>query len=167
MIFRDQEYTFTDGARRDLVIHNETDLDAPEDITHAYAIGWVRDAAMPIIELWRVSKIEKHRDKYNKVGRKHYSFRDWEMYARKVPLLQVLKYMPCSIEVSNALAVSHAAEAGRGVNIEQGVVIDMDTGRPVDVDPDTGEVVKARLPPAREGCRGDSAVSTGGRRALT
>ena len=67
---------------------------------------------MPIIELWRVSKIEKHRDKYNKVGRKHYSFRDWEMYARKVPLLQVLKYMPCSIEVSNALAVSHAAEAG-------------------------------------------------------
>ena len=55
---------------------------------------------MPIIELWRVSKIEKHRDKYNKVGRKHYSFRDWEMYARKVPLLQVLKYMPCSIEVS-------------------------------------------------------------------
>ena len=101
---------------------------------------------MPIIELWRVSKIEKHRDKYNKVGRKHYSFRDWEMYARKVPLLQVLKHMPCSIEVSNALAVSHAAEAGRGVNIEQGVVIDMDTGRPVDVDPDTGEVVKSQAP---------------------
>lgn len=143
VIFRDQEYTFTDGARRDLVIHNETDLDAPEDITHAYAIGWVRDAAMPIIELWRVSKIEKHRDKYNKVGRKHYSYRDWEMYARKVPLLQVLKYMPCSIEVSNALAVSHAAEAGRGVNIEQGIVIDMDTGRPVEeIDRETGEVLR-------------------------
>lgn len=143
VIFRDQEYTFTDGARRDLVIHNETDLDAPEDITHAYAIGWVRDAAMPIIELWRVSKIEKHRDKYNKVGRKHYSYRDWEMYARKVPLLQVLKYMPCSIEVSNALAVSHAAEAGRGVNIEQGIVIDMDTGRPVEeIDRETGEVMR-------------------------
>ena len=142
VIFRDQEYTFTDGARRDLVIHNETDLDAPEDITHAYAIGWVRDAAMPIIELWRVSKIEKHRDKYNKVGRKHYSYRDWEMYARKVPLLQVIKYMPCSIEVSNALAVSHAAEAGRNVNIDQGIVIDMDTGRPVEVDPETGEIMR-------------------------
>lgn len=143
VIFRDQDYTFTDGARRDLVIHNETDLDAPEDITHAYAIGWVRDAAMPIIELWRVSKIEKHRDKYNKVGRKHYSYRDWEMYARKVPLLQVLKYMPCSIEVSNALAVSHAAESGRGVNIEQGIVIDMDTGRPVEeIDRETGEVMQ-------------------------
>lgn len=143
VIFRDQDYTFTDGARRDLVIHNETDLDAPEDITHAYAVGWVRDAALPIIELWRVSKIEKHRDKYNKVGRKHYSYRDWEMYARKVPLLQVIKYMPCSIEVANALAVSHAAEAGRGVNIDHGIVIDMDTGRPVEeVDQETGEVKK-------------------------
>ena len=91
VIFKDQEYTFTDGAKRDLIIHNETELDDPEDITHAYAIGWVRDAAMPIIELWSVGKITKHRDKYNKVGKKHYSFRDWEMYCRKVPLLQVLE----------------------------------------------------------------------------
>jgi len=126
VIFRDQRYTFTDGARRDLVIHNETDLDAPQDITHAFAIGWVQGAEYPIIELWRVSKIEKHRDKYNKVGKQHYSFRDWEMYARKIPLLQVLKYMPCSIEVSNAVAVSHAAEEGRDVTIEGGVVLDMD-----------------------------------------
>lgn len=126
VIFRDQDYTFTDGARRDLVIHNETDLDHPDDITHAYAIGWVKDAVMPIIELWRVVKIAKHRDNYNKVGNKHYSFRDWEMYCRKVPLLQVLKYMPCSVEVSNAIAISHAAEAGRGAIIEHGIVIDMD-----------------------------------------
>ena len=126
VIFSDQRYTFTDGARRDLVIHNETDLDDPKDITHAFAIGWVQGADYPVIELWRVSKITKHRDKYNKVGAKHYSFRDWEMYCRKVPLLQVLKYMPCSIEVSNAVAVSHAAEAGRGVTIEGGIVVDLD-----------------------------------------
>lgn len=124
VIFKDQQYTFTDGARRDLVIHNETELDDPTDITHAYAIGWVKDSSMPIIELWTVGKITKHRDKYNKVGKKHYSFRDWEMYARKVPLLQVLKYMPCSIEVANAIAVSNASEAGRGVTIENGIVID-------------------------------------------
>lgn len=124
VIFKDQEYTFTDGARRDLIIHNETDLDDPEDITHAYAIGWVKDAAMPIIELWTVEKIRKHRDKYNKVGTKHYSFRDWEMYARKIPLLQVLKYMPQSIEMSNAIAVSHASESGRAVTIENGIVLD-------------------------------------------
>ncbi|MHB0992647.1 MAG: recombinase RecT [Burkholderiales bacterium] len=129
VIFKDQEYTFIDGARRDLVIHNETDLDDPNDITHAYAIGWVKDAAMPVIELWRVTKIQKHRDKYNKVGSKHYSFRDWEMYCRKVPLLQVLKYMPCSIEVSNAIAVNAASESGRGATIENGIVIDMDDNR--------------------------------------
>lgn len=126
VIFKDQQYTFIDGARRDLIIHNETDLDDPNDITHAFAIGWVKDASMPIIELWRVSKITKHRDKYNKVGKKHYSFRDWEMYCRKVPLLQVLKYMPCSIEVANAMAISHASEAGRSANIEDGIVIDIE-----------------------------------------
>jgi len=130
VIFKDQEYTFVDGAKRDLIIHNETDLDAPEDITHAFAIGWVKDAAMPIIELWTVGKIRKHRDKYNKVGEKHYSYRDWEMYCRKVPLLQVLKYMPSSIELSNAIAVSNASEAGHGTTIDgYGIVIeDEDTG---------------------------------------
>ncbi|MBX9637174.1 MAG: recombinase RecT [Nitrosomonas sp.] len=144
VIFKDQDYTFTDGARRDLIIHNETDLDDPADITHAYAIGWVKDAAMPMIELWRVSKIEKHRDKYNKVGKAHYSFRDWEMYCRKVPLLQVLKYMPCSVEVANAMAVSHASESGRGVTIENGIVIDTDTHGTEDIDTTTGEIVKEK-----------------------
>lgn len=123
VIFRDQEYTFLDGARRDLIIHNETELDDPLDITHAYAVGWVKDSTIPVIELWRVSKIEKHRDKHNKVGKNHYSYSNWEMYARKVPLLQVLKYMPCSIEVANAIAVSDAAEQGRGVTIEGGIVV--------------------------------------------
>ena len=124
VIFKDQQYTFTDGARRDLIIHNETDLDDPADITHAYAIGWVKDSSMPVIELWTVGKITKHRDKYNKVGKQHYSYRDWEMYCRKVPLLQVLKYMPSSVELSNAISINNAAESGRGATIENGIVID-------------------------------------------
>lgn len=129
VIFNDQRYEFRDGAKRDLLILNETELDDPEDITHAYAIGWVKDATMPIIELWTVSKIRKHRDKYNKVGQKHYSYRDWEMYCRKVPLLQVLKYMPCSVEMSNAISISHASESGRGATIENGIVIDLEEGQ--------------------------------------
>ncbi len=144
VIFGDQNYTFIDGAKRDLIIHNETDLDDPNDITHAYAVGWVKDAVMPVIELWRVSKIEKHRDKYNKVGRSHYSYQNWEMYCRKVPLLQVLKYMPCSIEVSNAVEISHAAESGRGATIEGGVVIDMDD--PSNVDPDKSDIKEENTP---------------------
>lgn len=119
VIYKDQDYTFKDGSQRDLVIHNETDLDSPADITHAYAIGWVVGAAMPIIELWRMSKIIKHRDAYNKVGASHYSFGNMEMYARKVPLLQVLKYMPSSVEMSNAIAVANAAETGQGAILEQ------------------------------------------------
>lgn len=128
VIFKDQEYTFVDGAKRDLIIHTQTDLDDPEDITHAFAIGWVKDAVMPIIELWSVAKIKKHRDKYNKIGKAHYSFRDFEMYARKVPLLQVLKYMPASVELSNAIDVANASEMGRGAVIDNGIVIDNDSG---------------------------------------
>lgn len=152
VIFKDQKYTFTDGARRDLVIHNETDLNDPEDITHAYAIGWVRDAQMPIIELWSVSKITKHRNKYNKVGSRHYSFRDWEMYCRKVPLLQVLKYMPSSIEMANAIAVTNSAETGLGATIVDGIVIEneetqdlrrtVDRGTAETIDKGTGEITR-------------------------
>lgn len=145
VIFKDQEYTFTDGARRDLVIHDETDLDAPEDITHAYAIGWVKDAAMPVIELWTVGKIKKHRDKYNKNGNKHYSFRDWEMYCRKVPLLQVLKYMPCSVEMANAVEISNASESGRGATIENGIVVDPGNqygNNSEEIDRESGEITK-------------------------
>lgn len=126
VIFRDQKYTFTDGARRDLVIHNETDLDDPEDITHAYAIGWVKDAAMPIIELWRTSKVIKHRDKYNKVGQKHYSFSNFEMYARKVVLLQVIKYMPKSIELQTAMEIDLASAEGKGTEYINGEFVTLD-----------------------------------------
>lgn len=157
VIFRDQDYTFTDGARRDLVIHNQTELDDPSDITHAYAIGWVKDAAMPIIELWTIEKIRKHRDKYNKVGQRHYSYGNWEMYARKIPLLQVLKYMPASVELSNAIDISHAAEQGRGAIIENGIVIDLpehgrephDMGSAETVNTETGEVTETKPEPKK------------------
>lgn len=124
VIFSDQEYTFIDGAKRDLVIHNETDMINPIDITHAFAIGWVKDARFPIIELWSVKKITVHRNVYNKIGKSHYSYKNWEMYCRKIPLLQVIKYMPASIELANAIAVDNAAESGGSVIIEDGIVVD-------------------------------------------
>lgn len=113
VIFADQKYTFTDGAKRDLVIHNETALEDPEDITHAYAIGWVKGSEVPIIELWPVEKIRKHRDRFNRVGQRHYSHQHWEMYCRKIPLLQVLKYMPASIEMQQVTELDQAADRGR------------------------------------------------------
>lgn len=117
----------------------------PEDgggkFTHVYAIGRVKDAQMPVIEVWTRAKVEKHLAQYNKVGGRHYALAsesNFEMYARKVALLQVLKYMPSSIELANAITVSHAAEAGQGAIIEGDfVTVTGDT-----VDQDTGEIKK-------------------------
>jgi recombination protein RecT len=108
------EYALGD---RPFVNHIPGDEDHPDKLTHVYAIGRVKGSDFPVIEVWSMAKVWKHRNKYNKVGNKHYSFRDEEMYARKIPLLQVLKYMPASIELSNAVAAANAAESGREVVI--------------------------------------------------
>ena len=97
-----------------------------EEFTHVYAIGRVRDAAMPVIEVWTRAKAKKHLKQYNKVGGRHYALaneNNFEMYARKIALLQVLKYMPASIELANAIDISHASEEGKGVILEGNTVI--------------------------------------------
>jgi recombination protein RecT len=106
----------------------------PSKLTHVYAIGRVNGSNWPVIEVWRMSKVVKHRDKNNKVGKAHYSFKNLEMYARKVPLLQVLKYMPSSIELSNAVALSDAIEVGGRATIEGDFV--------TVTDPETGEITR-------------------------
>lgn len=103
---------------RPFVQHRPGDEDDPGKLTHVYAIGRVNGSDWPVIEVWTMKKVWRHRDQYNKVGEKHYSFRDPEMYARKVALLQVLKYMPSSIELTNAIAASNAAENGRNATID-------------------------------------------------
>jgi recombination protein RecT len=93
--------------------------------THVYAIGRVRDASMAVIEVWTRAKVQKHLKQFNKVGGRHYALKDennFEMYGRKVALLQVLKYMPTSVELANAIEVSHAAEEGRGAVIDADMV---------------------------------------------
>lgn len=85
----------------------------PASMTHAYAVGRVNGAEIPVIEVWSNDRILKHRDRYNKVGKGHYSFKHWEMYARKVVLLQVLKYLPCSPELAQAVSLSDASDMGR------------------------------------------------------
>lgn len=115
--------------------------DGGDQLTHIYAIGRVRDAQMPVIEVWTRGKVQKHLKQYNKVGTRHYAMAsesNFEMYARKVALLQVLKYMPSSIELANAITVSHAAEAGQATVIEGDfVTISTET-----VDGETGEITQ-------------------------
>lgn len=122
VIFNDQDYRFRDGSHRELEVLNETEKEDAADITHAYAIGFVKGSPIPIIELWRMAKIIRHRDRFNKVGDQHYSFTNMEMYARKVPLLQVLKYMPCSTELALAMALNEAGETtGQGLNVKDAI----------------------------------------------
>jgi recombination protein RecT len=118
------------------VKHKPGDEDHPDALLYVYAIGRVRGAEQPVVEVWPMSKIWKHRDRFNKVGKRHYSFEHPEMYARKIPLLQVLKYMPASIELSTGIQIAERADTGEGMVFEGEPYV---TEQRPAVDPDTGE----------------------------
>lgn len=121
-VFEGDEFDYALGDRP-FVMHRPGDETDPAKLTHVYSIGRVNGAEFPVIEVWSMRKVWKHRDALNKQGSKHYSYKHPEMYARKVVLLQVLKYMPTSIEIANAVAVAEASESGRGAVIEGGFVV--------------------------------------------
>lgn len=105
------EFTYQLGSEPK-VNHVPKGEDDPNKITHVYAVGRVKGQEWPIIEVWPIGRVVKHRDRYNKVGKRHYSYTNWEMYARKVVLLQVIKYMPASPELVSAITLNDAAEVG-------------------------------------------------------
>lgn len=110
-VFQGDEFDYALGDRP-FVTHKPCGEDDPGLISHVYAIGRVKGSEWPNIEVWPVSRVKRHRDRYNKVGKRHYSYENWEMYARKVVLLQVLKYMPASPEMAAAIELNDAAEIG-------------------------------------------------------
>lgn len=81
-------------------------------LTHTYAIARVKGSAWPIVEVWPMAKLLKHRERFNKVGDSHYSYNHFEMYSRKIALLQTLKYVPRSIELATAFQLDATAEMG-------------------------------------------------------
>lgn len=97
---------------RPFVNHRPGGEDDPTKLTHVYAVGRVKGAEWPVVEVWPIGKVWKHRDRYNKQGKAHYSYKNPEMYARKVPLLQVLKYMPKSPELQRAIVMNDKGEIG-------------------------------------------------------
>ena len=104
------------------VSHKPGDEDDPSKLLYVYAVGRVKGAEWPVIEVWSIKKIIKHRDRFNKVGKRHYSFEHLELYARKIPLLQVVKYLPCSAELVSAIALSDAADAGnQGLTVKDAI----------------------------------------------
>jgi len=94
----------------------------PTKLLYVYAVGRVNGAEWPIIECWPAERIWKHRDKNNKVGSQHYSFNHPEMYARKVVLLQVLKYLPSSIELSAGIAIADREHEPKALTLDANFV---------------------------------------------
>lgn len=116
-VFEGDEFDWALGDSP-FVKHKPKGEDDIKKLSHTYAIGRTKGTEWPIVEVWLQARLVSHRDKYNKVGEDHYSFRNWEMYARKVPLLQVIKYLPKSIELANALALESAYAQGKDAVLE-------------------------------------------------
>lgn len=112
------EYALGDSP---FLTHRPGDNEDFKDITHYYAIGRVKGAEYPHIVVWSVNKVIKHLNQYNKVGGRHYALKDdtnMEAYGRKVVLLQVIKYLPTSQDLENAMAAEIGQETGKKVTID-------------------------------------------------
>lgn len=121
-VFKGDEFSYQLGDRPGINHVPVSEDNDPENITHVYAVGRVKGSEFANIEVWPIGRVKKHRDRYNKVGRRHYSFENWEMYARKVVLLQVLKYMPASPELVLAMGLNDAAEIGpQGLSVSDAI----------------------------------------------
>lgn len=133
-VFEGDTFDYKLGLRQDLN-HIPVGEDDPAKLTHVYAIGEVNGSTVPNLEVWTIDKVWRHRDRYNKVGQRHYSFKHPEMYARKVVLLQVLKYMPKSIELANAVRLEEMAQTtGQSMSVKE-AIDGAFTEMPADPDP--------------------------------
>lgn len=125
-VYRGDDFDWALGDRPYVKHRPGAGGDTWQDITHVYAVGRVNGSEFPVIEVWTMDRVIKHLNKFNKVGGRHYALekngQNMEMYARKVVLLQVLKYMPKSIEVQRAVDVATAVDAGKNFTIDADMV---------------------------------------------
>jgi len=126
-VYRGDEFDWALGDMPFVKHRPQADGDSWKDIQYVYAIGRVNGSQYPVIEVWSMDRVVRHLNKYNKVGAQHYALKDnganMEMYARKVALLQVLKYMPKSIEVQRAMDVAQAVDSGKNFTFDGDVVV--------------------------------------------
>lgn len=116
-VFEGDHFDYALGDRP-FVTHRPEGESDPEKLVFAYAVGRVNGSEWPVIEVWSAARLRKHFNRMNKQGEKHYAHENWEMYCRKIPLLQVCKYMPKSVELTAALAAETSAETGRGMTFD-------------------------------------------------
>lgn len=124
-VFEGDEFDYALGDAP-FIKHKPGDENDESKLTHVYAVGRVKGAELPVIEVWTKAKVIKHRDKYNKVGSRHYSYSNLEMYARKVVLLQVIKYMPKSVELQTAMEIDLSSAEGKTTDYINGDFVTLD-----------------------------------------
>ncbi len=116
-VYEGDEFDYGMGSEQ-WIKHKAGDNHGTGKLTHVYAVGKIKDSEHSIIEVWSIKRVENHLNKYNKVGRSHYAHNHMAMYGRKVALLQVLKYMPKSIELNTIEQLDEAANTAQGQNIQ-------------------------------------------------
>jgi recombination protein RecT len=105
--------------------HRNDGAEDPAKLMYVYAIGHIKGDSgwtpPPLIEVWKIEKVKMHFDEYNRVGAGHYANangNNWIQYAKKLPLLQVCKFMPKSAEISRAIEAANKADSGEPFTID-------------------------------------------------
>lgn len=140
-VFDGDIFDYELGLKPDVRHRNEAEVETKETLLYVYAIGQRStprgyEPLPPIVEVWKKSKIERHLATYNKVGKNHYALKNdnnFIMYARKIPLLKVAKYMPKSAEIGKAIEAASRADTGESLTLDGDFVFPQDesgTGAP-------------------------------------
>jgi recombination protein RecT len=118
-VYGGDDFDFSQGDSPFVKHRPGPEFDDEAKLRYVYAVGRVNNSQWPIIEVWHVAKARAHLQRYNKVGKRHYAHENFEMYARKIALLQVIKYLPKSPHLLAAVMLDNVAgRASQGLTIE-------------------------------------------------
>lgn len=115
-VYKGDEFDYALGDKP-FIVHKPIGDEDPANLTHVYAVGRVNGSEWPIVEVWPVKKARAHLQRWNKVGGRHYANKHFDMYARKVALLQVIKYLPKSVELRDAITLDTIASRNQPQHI--------------------------------------------------
>lgn len=157
-VFDGDFFEWEKGTRPYITHRDNPDFRPDAQLLHSYGVGYIGDSKWPIIEVWPNGKLLAHRDRHNQVGDSHYSYKNWEMYCRKIPFLQVVKYLPRSAELQQAIDLDVAAEKGVTIDYESAMSgswldqVEKPQGTPPEDGGDAGADQSAsNAPPRRDG----------------
>lgn len=163
-VFEGDDFDYEFGSDP-FIKHKPRGARDPEKLLYTYSVGWVKGADRPVLDVWTADQVWEHRDRFNKVGDRHYSFNHPEMYARKIPLLQVLKYLPKSAELALGVDLEHAAlENKQRLDIKE--AIDGTFSVADDDAPPAGEAGGGMLPNIKTEQSSDKTEGDAGRQAV-